>query len=239
MKYKRTAVRGRMLLFSINTLPTPSHKRTLSAVRLALNVLVVGLSTNVFVLFPLIVAAQSDSCLQVHNMLPSPPLSWHFTANREWCPHICVWVGTVRLKEKVVLWMRSAPGLFFPFMSAYLFMSFHFSSIRTVCVVGGVRVRVLPIFIFCVTLLPRRTPSTWAESRACCDCAWALICQALIPQRRRDVSFCLLALLHISMWHINMSQRIKCCSRSFLSPKYLHAALCMCIFVCQGGKLAN
>lgn len=46
-----------MLLFSINTLPTPSHKRTLSAVRLALNVLVVGLSTNVFVLFPLIVAA--------------------------------------------------------------------------------------------------------------------------------------------------------------------------------------
>lgn len=52
----------------------------------------------------------------------------------------------MRLKEKVVLWMRSAPGLFFPFMSAYLFMSFHFSSIRTVCVVGGVRV--LPIFIF-------------------------------------------------------------------------------------------
>lgn len=94
-------------------------------------------------------------------------------------------------------------------------------------------------FFFFVTLLRRRTPSTWAESRACCDCAWALICQALIPQRRRDVSFCLLALLHISMWHINMSQRIKCCSRAFLSPKYLHAALCMCIFVCQGGKLAN
>lgn len=54
----------------------------------------------------------------------------------------------MRLKEKVVLWMRSAPGLFFPFMSAYLFMSFHFSSIRTACVVGGVRVRVLPIFFF-------------------------------------------------------------------------------------------
>lgn len=56
----------------------------------------------------------------------------------------------MRLKEKVVLWMRSAPGLFFPFMSAYLFMSFHFSSIRTACVVGGVRERVLPIFIFFV-----------------------------------------------------------------------------------------
>lgn len=53
----------------------------------------------------------------------------------------------MRLKEKVVLWMRrSARGLFFPFMSAYLFMSFHFSSIRTVCVVGRVRVRVRPIF---------------------------------------------------------------------------------------------
>lgn len=55
----------------------------------------------------------------------------------------------MRLKEKVVLWMRrSARGLFFPFMSAYLFMSFHFSSIRTVCVVGGVRVRVRPFFCF-------------------------------------------------------------------------------------------
>lgn len=55
--------------------------------------------------------------------------------------------------------------------------------------------------------------------------------KCLSPQRRRDVSCCLLALLHISMWHVNMSQRIKCCSRAFLLPKYLHAVLCVCVSV--------
>lgn len=123
--------------------------------------------------------------------------------------------------------VKEGGGCFFSVLSAYLFTSFHFSSIKSACMFVGV------LLVCCgsllVTLLWRRTPSTWAESQASCDCAWALICQVLIPQRRRDVSLCLLALPHISMWHVNMSQRIKCCSWAFLLPKYLHAALCVCV----------
>lgn len=67
------------------------------------------------------------------NMLPAPPpppLSWHFRATREWCP-FCVegWV----------------PGEVFPFLSLSLFMSFHFSSIRSVCVFVGVQVHARPV----------------------------------------------------------------------------------------------
>lgn len=138
-----------VVLFSINTLLTaqPHTHSSQTYVKCASYALVFCVPLFFFHLPSL---PDPTPVCRYTDMLPaplSPPLSWHFRATREWCPHISVWEGRLRLSEDWgegerggLLWICSWNG--FPFLSVNLFMSFHFSSIKSVCVFVGVQVHV-------------------------------------------------------------------------------------------------
>lgn len=65
---------------------------------------------------------------------PSPPLSWHFRATREWCPHISSWEGETETESGV-----GGGGLFFPCCLCIYLCLFHiYQECVRVCKCAGV-----------------------------------------------------------------------------------------------------
>lgn len=117
-------------------------------------------------------------------------------------------------------------------VSIYVFST----SIKSACLVASVQVRArlcccgLPL----VTLLRMRIPSMRAESQASSDCAWALICQVLTPQRMTDVSFCLLAPSYIPVTCPYVIQdKVLQSGFSFIK---LSSCSSLCVSVCVPGR---
>lgn len=125
------------VLFSFNTRP---HTDTHTAVRLALNVLVMGwcfVSATVFLFFSThhsyliqFLSAGTQTCCQQH------------------CHHPCLDILEPPENDVLIFlcgrgWTEESGGLswiIFPFLSVYLFMSFHFASIKSACVFVGAQV---------------------------------------------------------------------------------------------------